>query len=168
MKEIRQIRVKEGLAFVPLTKGFEAVIDASDIHLVIGYNWNVMEVKRKDGSIYVRYAIRAENKKPILMHRVISGSPSGLDVDHKDSDGLNNTRTNLRIATRHQNMANRRTNVNNKSGVKGVWWCKRREKWRVGISLMGKTIMLGEFKNIDDAAKAYREKSEILYGEFAR
>jgi hypothetical protein len=57
----------------------------------------------------------------ILMHRLIMGAPDRLTVDHIDGDGLNNTRSNLRLATDSQNGGNMRV-VKSSSGFKGVSW----------------------------------------------
>jgi hypothetical protein len=64
-------------------------------------------------------------------------------------------------------MHNKRIQINNKSGYKGVCWDKLRKKWKVTISLNDKTINLGRFDDITEAAKTYDEKAKELFGEFA-
>ena len=86
MKTIRPIRVEGNVAFVPLTKGYEAVIDAVDVPLVDGRRWFATVIRRRDGSIYTVYATRTDvsdgRKHNVHMHRVIVSNAHGLDVDH--------------------------------------------------------------------------------------
>lgn len=82
-----------------------------------------------------KYAVRWEkidNKwNPILMHRYIMNAPKGVEIDHIDKDGLNNTKENLRFCNRSQNECNKDKYKNNKSGYKGVRL--QNNKWRVVI-----------------------------------
>ena len=122
-KSIRPIRIDGVLAFITLTKGYEAVIDVADVPLVAGYNWYALVMPR---TVYAARNDRSGPKKRnVFMHRVILGEPEGLQTDHKDGNGLNNTRDNLREATISQNGSNRRIGCNNTSGYKGVRSHKR-------------------------------------------
>jgi hypothetical protein len=87
-------------------------------------------------------------------------------VDHIDCDRLNNNVKNLRYATCRNNARNRTLNVKNTSGVKGVCWHKRYNKWCASIKVNGKIINLGSFDNINDAKYARQEKVNELFGEF--
>ena len=89
-------------------------------------------------------------------------------VDHIDGNGLNNLRTNLRLATMSENTANARKHKDNKSGFKGVHWRKDISKWEAMISKDGKRYWLGVFNSPDEAHKAYCDAALRLYGEFAR
>lgn len=80
---------------------------------------------------------------------------------------LDNRLHNLRITTNQLNCMNRGLNKNNTSGYKGVSWNKLRMNWLAGIYYNYKRIYLGSYTNIKDAARAYNEKAEELYGEFA-
>ena len=163
-KTLRPIRIEGNLAYVPLTHGFEAVIDASDAHLVEKYNWYVRQQRK------AFYAARADCSGPkqrmVMMHRQIMGEPDGKQIDHRDGDGLNNRRCNLREATNSQNTCNqglRRTNV---SGFKGVY--KHKRKWRADITLDGQRRFLGLFATPEAAHAAYCKASAELHGEFGR
>jgi hypothetical protein len=98
------------------------------------------------------------------MHRVIANAPAELNVDHKDGDGLNNTRANLRIATQKQNSANRRANRGTQ--YKGIY--RNKLRFRAEINTADSRHYLGNFKNAEDAARAYDAKAKELFGEFAR
>jgi len=78
-------------------------------------------------------------------------------VDHKDNDSLNNDIDNLRPCTHQENMLNKKTYCNNKSGIKGVNWDKGHNSWEAKIAINKKQIRIGRFKSFDDAVKARRE-----------
>lgn len=94
--------------------------------------------------------------------------PTGLQIDHINGDRSDNRITNLRLATNGQNMANRRIQKHNTSGVKGVCWFKPYGKWRVRVKDNGRERHIGYFDRIEDAAAAYREAAAKYHGEFAR
>jgi len=95
-------------------------------------------------------------------------APSNLEVDHRDCDGLNNRRSNLRLATMVQNMLNQGCRRDNASGFKGVTWDKGRSKWRAQIALNKKRHYLGLFDEPEAAHAAYAEASVKFHGEFGR
>lgn len=169
-RSIRPIRIEGDIAYVPLTQGYEAIIDAADVSLVAGQNWSALIAPRGV------YAVRGEgprnNHRMVFMHRVLMGEPEGLQIDHKDSDGLNNRRRgekgNLRLATNTENSRNQRTPKCNNSGVKGVGWEPRRQKWRARIMVDRKEISLGYFNCLAAAAIAYSRASKQFHLKFGR
>lgn len=171
-RKIRPIRIEGNLAFVSLTRGYEAMVDAADADLVSGYNWFADMKVRADGSIKTLYASRSERigKKIIVirMHRVIDGTTPGLETDHRNGNGLDNRRENLRAATKTQQRHNQRIAINNVSGVKGVGFHKARKKWHAYISVGNKQRHVGIFATLEEA-KIAREKAVMeLHGEFGR
>lgn len=88
--------------------------------------------------------------------------PDG-EIDHVDGNGRNNAISNLRDVPRILNGRNRSRPVNNTSGVLGVSWHRTGKKWHARIIMLGKTIHLGLFDNIHDAANA-RRAAEAKYG----
>ncbi len=84
-------------------------------------------------------------------------------VDHRDRDGLNNARGNLRHVTHQQNMQNRSIDRRNKTGISGVSWSKARQTWRVYV---GRTY-IGRFLNFDDAVTARKSAELRIFGEYA-
>ena len=115
---------------------------------------------------------KGEPRKRILMHRAIMekilGHPleDGQFVDHRDGNGLNNTRANLRVATRAQNKANSKKQSDNKSGYKGVCWKADRMKWHAQITVNRKVINLGYFDDPETAYQEYCKAAKIHFGEF--
>jgi hypothetical protein len=88
--------------------------------------------------------------------------------DHRDRDGLNNQRRNLRPANYAENNRNSRRRVNNTSGYTGVYWQKQNKKWAVQIQVAGKHRHLGLFTNRIKAAKTYNRAARKFYGKFAK
>jgi len=102
------------------------------------------------------------------MHRLIlSITDPCIKVDHKDRNGLNNQRNNLRLATHKQNMANRSRHKGSVSKYLGVHWRKDRSRWLACITKDGVPCVLGSFKSEIDAAIAYNKAATRLHGEFA-
>lgn len=100
------------------------------------------------------------------MHRLIIGAKRGQMVDHKDGNGLNNTLSNLRLCSHIQNCMNSASR-GNKTGYKGVTLLHS-GKFVAGIKHNGKTIHLGTFILVKDAALAYDDAARKYFGEFAR
>ena len=111
------------------------------------------------------------NKKQYKAHRLIFLMFNGFmpeEIDHIDTNKLNNKIENLRVATRSQNSCNQKIRKDNISGVKGVCWHKVAKKWVVQISIDGVRKRFGLYNDIDYAkfvAEAIRYK---YHNEFAR
>lgn len=102
------------------------------------------------------------------MHREILGiMDSKIKVDHKDRNGLNNQRSNLRIATYSQNASNCKGRAGSSSKYKGVSKLTTCRRWVAQIWKDKKKHYLGLFKTEKDAAIAYNKEAEKLHGEFA-
>lgn len=101
---------------IKLTKGFETLVDESDYEWLSQWAWQVSFSKdtfRKTIKYYacrfetIKFKTRPSKRRKIYMHRFIMGEPPRKVVDHKNSDGLDNQRHNLKIATYYQNAQNR-------------------------------------------------------------
>jgi hypothetical protein len=88
-------------------------------------------------------------------------------VDHKDGNGLNNHRDNLRLASSVQNGQNARVRTDNISGVSGVNWHKAAGKWQARIQVEKKLVHLGLFPEFKDAVKARKEAELEYFKEFS-
>lgn len=114
------------------------------------------------------YAVSHDsNGKNIRQHRLIINPKNNEIIDHKNQNRLDNRKTNLRIADKQTNGINRPCNSNNQVGVKGVNLNSTKKKYTARIMKDGRTIHLGSFETIEEAAKARRDKEKELFGEFA-
>lgn len=153
---------------IPLTQGHFANVDDVDFEALSKFKWYMTIL---GGIKYAARSSRVGECSPrtvILMHRVIMGNPDTLDVDHKDRNGLNNLRSNLRVASRMKNMMNAKLRSDNTVGLKGVSFNRKKGKFISQIYVNGKHCYLGSFKTPEDAHLAYREAALKFHGEFAR
>jgi hypothetical protein len=146
---------------IPLTQGKFAIVDDCDFDHLIQFKWWFLD------NNYGGYAVRRGEDGIVYMHRQIMQAKPGVEVEHRRGGGLVNTRENLRFATHQQNMMNRGTQKNNKSGHKGIRFDPERKKWQARIGLNRKTIHLGRFDRLDDAIAAHAKATLKLHGEFA-
>jgi hypothetical protein len=101
------------------------------------------------------------------MHRFLLGiADHNVQVDHRNHDGLDNRRANIRVATRAQNAQNQPKNKSGSSRFKGVCWDKDLLKWRARITVQRKKKHLGYFDSETDAAVAYYRAACKHFGDF--
>ena len=152
---------------IKLTQGKMTLVDDEDFERVNqfkwfahwnGYNW------------YASRNIKHNTKRTtISLHREILKIQKKEMIDHRNGNSLDNRKSNLRFATRNQNMHNRKNpQKNNKLGIKGVSWLKKAGKFHAQIKVANKNIHLGLFNVLGDADSAYRKAEEKYFGEFAR
>lgn len=153
---------------LPLTQGKVAIVDAIDGDLA-ALKWYVLAHKK--------YAVRwtsRPNRKMIYLHRVILSRTLGRELepnefpDHIDGNGLNCTRSNLRLATNAENMHNAKKRKDNTSGYKGVCFIKTTNQWRASIHINHRTKNLGHFDTPEEAYEVYCKAAKEAFGEFAR
>jgi hypothetical protein len=153
---------------IQLTQGQVAVVDDEDADLAeIG--WHAHKGNR---TFYAtRHVFKSDGTRTTQDLHLIVAARIGLDptleVDHKDRNGLNCIRSNLRSATRSQNGANRAMRSDNTSGVKGVAFHKATGKWQADVRSGGKKHYLGLFVDIHDAEAAVKAFREKVHGEYA-
>lgn len=149
---------------IPLTKGFETVIDAADQHLVFG-RWH-SHTKKGARVIYAAQTIYRPGQHPqlVLMHRKLLGltDPKILG-DHRDGDGLNNRRGNLRVRDHTGNVRN--SGLQSNSGrYLGVTWNRRDQRWQARIMVDGSSKSLGYFPTAEEANIARLRAECELWG----
>ena len=88
-------------------------------------------------------------------------------IDHKNRNGLDNRRCNLRICTRTQNTQNTKISTRNSSGYKGISWCKKNGKWETRLYANKVKHFLGYYSNLNDAINIRLEAERKYYGEYS-
>ena len=146
---------------VPLTQGAFAVIDRDDGPLVAPYNWSLSVGRRKF------YACTAINRATARLHRIVRPDITSPELDHKDGDGLNCRKSNLRAASREENSHNADVRRDNTSGYRGVSFVRTKGRWTARISANHQSHFLGFFDTPERAAQAYDDAARRLHGEFA-
>lgn len=161
-----------------LTKGCIAVIDDCDKELC-RFKWHSFG---KEGAYYGRRTFREsalkytqQNKKQYqslhhaVMERIVGYSiPASTKIDHKDGNRMNNARCNLRIATSAQNGQNAKMFSTNKTGLKGVTYRAKDNRYEASIKANGVWKYLGRYSTPEAAHEAYKIAARELHGEFAR
>ena len=141
---------------IPLTKGYEAMVDDEDYDLVAGYKWYV---SISYGIAYAKHMLPIINgkRKEERMHQLILGVKDTEYVDHIDGNGLNNQRSNLRVVTHRQNCMNRHPKVPGRksSQYPGVTWNKRAQKWNAQAQVNGVHKHIGTYETEADAYDSY-------------
>ncbi len=147
---------------IPLSLDQVALVDDEDFEWLSQWKWSA---RKSHNTFYAQRNVNKDGKRTSLqMHRAILGA---VRLDHKDGNGLNNCRSNLRPATSSQNGQNTGRYRTNTSGHKGVTWDKRRQKWLVQHQVDGHKKHVGYFDDVEEAGRAYREAVSRVFGEYA-
>lgn len=163
---------------IDLTQGYYALVDSADAPRVLAHKWRVRRHKHSPHKRYVQRSYRVDGHRMTeTLHRFLMGcSPrDGKLVDHRNGDGLDNRRLNLRLTDRRGNATNVTSSKRQKlGGYKGVSWNPRAKKWQAQIAggairANGKRALLylGCFVDPTDAARAYDAAAIQHFGEFA-
>lgn len=152
-------------------KGYNCLVDDQDADLAT-WKWYPLVQENKHG-VYLQKSDMATGRSTtirlhrIIMERVLNRKlEKGEKVDHEDRNGLNNQRYNLRLANNSQNIANAKTRIDSKLGVKGVR--KSGNRFEARITYNGTQEYLGMFRTPEDAHAAYCKAAVEHFGEFAR
>jgi hypothetical protein len=137
------------------THGLRVItVDAEDYPRVAGYRW---WVQRNRHVFYAMTSHRDDgDRATVRMHRILM--PDAPEIDHRDRDGLNNVRSNLRVTTRRDNLINRRSwGVSSYRGV-----TRQNGRWKAQIGFGGKSHHLGLFDKPEHAAHAFNGAAGLL------
>lgn len=150
--------------------GLSAIVDEEDYRTfnLGSCTWRAHIIRRQT------YVVTDKNGKRIYLHRLIMGlldAPRSVMVDHKDHNGLNNYRTNLRVTDNSGNQHNKRKSLSAKctSTYKGVSKASHNKSnpWEAYIRLSDKRKHLGYYRTQEDAARSYNQAATELFGPMA-
>jgi hypothetical protein len=167
------------MAEIKLTRNKIAIVDDEELLRCLAYNWRARHGKTSRPDVwYAETWMRDESGRRIVvgLHRFILGAPKGIDIDHRDGDGLNNRRSNLRLATASQNHANmvKQRRMSATSQFKGVTRSNQQieprpnSRWEARIKVNRQKIYLGVFSSEMEAAQAYDCAAVLYFGDFAK
>lgn len=140
-----------------------AVIDELDVAAISPYRW-YCDGNPTRNTLYVR-----RSGDGVRMHRFLASAAPSEKVDHRDGDGLNNRRYNLRSTSQIGNSRNISKQRGRISRFKGVTKNKLRWRARIGTSGVrgGPRLHIGSFRTEQEAAMAYDDAARKHFGEFA-
>jgi hypothetical protein len=156
---------------IPLTQNQFALVDDEDYVAVMAAGpWRAWCDRGIFYAVHDVWHSDIKQMRVIFMHHVIVGE--GIGIDHRNRNGLDNQKQNLRAATQAQNLRNRRKFKTicghaPSSQYKGVRWHKGRNVWVASLRFEGVYKHLGHFQKEEDAALAYNIAAWLTYGEFA-
>ena len=143
------------------------LIDAEEVGRlsVAGWRWYI-HVRNGYTTIYGRLG---KDRRKRVLSRLLLGAPDGYDVDHINHNSLDNTKINLRLATKSENGQNRKgATCLSKSGVRGVSQCSRTGKWTVRVKEPGggPYLYFGRFDTIAEA-EVVAKKARSIHQPFS-
>ena len=143
-----------------------ALVDNEDYDELAVHKWTAHE---KHGTIYAERRVVVGTKQRIIhMHRVVMGVAGGVIYDHRNGNGTDNQKHNLRRCSHKENMRNQKLNITNKTGMKGVSWKKNQGRFVAQITVDGKNFNLGCHICPMRTAAIYNNAAAESFGEFAR
>ncbi len=160
-KKYNDYEIQEDYVIMYTAKGEMFLVDLEDFWKVKNVCW-----RRTTGN-YLRGIV--DYHKEMQLHDFIMECPKGMVVDHKHGrkSRYDNRKENLRLATFQENARNASISKSNTSGVTGVYWSKKIQKWVARITVDYQTKHLGSFVDKDEAIKARKEAENKYFGEFS-
>ncbi len=156
------------LSTYPVSFPRGVIVDETDLPKIARYkNWFITKRGCVSANHYERLGVGHYKKRQVKLHRLIMDFPEGKVVDHINGNQLDNRRMNLRVCTPKDNSRNCGLSKNNTSGINGVRWNTEKKKWVARIKHEYKTIFLGYFEDLEDAASCRYAASVTLFGEYA-
>ncbi|MBK5202130.1 MAG: hypothetical protein JJE45_00210 [Prolixibacteraceae bacterium] len=157
---------------IPLSRGLSTKVDIGDYDWLNQWKWFARK-SRDTNYAYRNKTLESGKRIAIIMHREIMQTPDDMQTDHRDWDGLNNRRYNLRNCTVNQNRSwiKPRGKIQYLGVSEHRWFKKKTGTWGLsyGVSITHNGVVydLGTTRDVIIAAKLYDAKAKELKGEFA-
>lgn len=162
MKNKYEIRGDVTAIFITRNDGteLETIIDTSDLTKVDSFpgTWSSIYVKSMD-AYYVKAnrPMSWEGPRTVILTRWITEALQEMVVDHFNHNTLDNRRENLRVVTQAENCQNTSVQYNNLySGIRGVTWDKKCNRWHASINHNGKRWFCGLHERLEDADRSVK------------
>jgi hypothetical protein len=128
---------------ISLTQNKFALVSNKDYKELSKYRW--FALKHRSTFYAARHVKNNGIRTTLRMHRVILNLNINdkATTDHRDRNGLNNQRHNLRVVSNSLNSYNRKIQSNNTSGYRGVYWHKQQKQWVVYYTQNNKKLKFG-------------------------
>ena len=154
---------------IPLSQGKSALVDDEDFERLSQFRWRYFSKGRNEYAHCHSPMIQGK-RSTLLMHRIVMRAVNGQEIDHRDNNGLNNQKSNLRFCNRSQNNGNMRVDPKSKTGFKGVRFIGNQplNPWRAQLGFRGTLIDLGSHPTAIAAAEAYNRAALKYFGEYAK
>lgn len=161
---VRDDAQKSNVREIPLTNGMFAIVDDFNFARLSKFTWSC----RRTPTNKSPYAQTSIGRRSVQMHQLVLPPTIGKIIDHRNGDGLDNRRANLRLTDYKGNARNARwSKAGCASKYKGV--IRRDTRWQARLRTKDGSINLhlGMYDTEEDAALAYDRAARIHYGEFA-
>jgi hypothetical protein len=141
---------------IPLTQGYEALVDDEDYEELSKHKW-FASIDGRGFPYAARNYRTARGKSILLLHRYLMGvqdAGRSVEVDHRNHNTLDNTRENLRVCTHADNQQNRTgADIDSFTGVRNVCFHRASGKYMVTMTLFGKRHYFGLYSTLEEAAQ---------------
>lgn len=168
-KKSHGIKIVGNVCIIPLSGGKTSICDKSDFKIISKHIWYAAKSANSDDLFYAysNVKLKSGEKRTIKMHRIILDLKESEIADHKNHDGLDNRRENLRMCSLSQNAYNKRIQRNNSSGYVGVHWMEKIKKYEAYFWINKKKHKVGYFKDLEEAVFERNKAVKTHHGEFA-
>lgn len=147
--------VKDGIVYLAMYtnsgRTYVTEFDLADLGEVVQDHWRPVRYKN---------VIYARGKT--YMHRLILGAQRGELADHINRNGLDNRRSNLRVADRALNSMNCGVKCDNTSGYRGVFWDSTNQRWIADAKFRGMRYRKVFHSKEEAAAAVAKKRAEWL------
>ncbi len=144
------------------------LVDDEDYDYLMQWKWYALYNKKSNVFYACRNGRDIRGKQfAIRVHRFIISVTDTMLVDHRNHNGLDNRKNNLRVCTQSQNLRNSKIRQHTTSKYKGVSWHKRDKLWCAYIYIDNKLKHIGNFLNEKKAALAYNKAAKKYFKEYA-